>query len=98
MFYKMSNIYNDNSNNNKIIPSFSNFDISGFPKIKVSITGTINTESDFEEFNTAKCSIELTIISLKEPKSKFMASVAELVNIIFSLFVFIKFAIFNLAS
>ena len=50
MFYKMSNIYNNNSNNNKIIPSFSNFDISGFPKIKVSITGTINTESDFEEF------------------------------------------------
>ena len=65
---------------------------------KNGYTGEILNKSDFEEFNTAKCSIELTIISLKEPKSKFMASVAELVNIIFSLFVFIKFAIFNLAS
>jgi len=64
MFYKMSNIYNDNdndnSNYNKIIPSFSNYDISSFPKITVSITGTINTESDFEEFKQGwlNCYIE----------------------------------------
>ena len=64
MFYKMSNIYNDNdngnSNYNKIIPSFSNYDISSFPKITVSITGTINTESDLEEFKQGwlNCYIE----------------------------------------
>ena len=64
MFYKTTNIYNDNDNGNnnynKIITSFSNYDLSSFPKIKVSITGTINTESDFEEFKQGwlNCYIE----------------------------------------
>ena len=50
-----------------------------------------------EAAKTAKCSIELIIIVSKLLKSKLIASVAELVNITFSLFVFINSAMLALA-